>query len=357
MSDDAGEKTEEPTQHRIDESRKKGEVASSKELNSVLILTGVLMTLILCSLFIYEELGKYIEWVYMLDAKEFFEGREFKKLFLKTLTITGKVLGPVFFTAMCLGVLSQVMQVGLIFSPEVLQLKFNRVDPIAGFKRLFSMKSIVEAIKGSFKFAVVLSIAYSVIKDNFMAFTGFLHSELSQSMSYGQQIVVQLSLSMLLGLFVVALADFAWQKYSHKQKLRMSKQEIKEESKQQDGNPEIKQRIKTIQREMSRKRMLEDVKTADVIITNPTHLSIAIKYDLQTMVAPSVVGKGADNIAMKMREIAKEYDIPIVENVPVARALYKTVKVGSGVPRTLYKTVAEILAFVYKLRKKQKALS
>ena len=136
-----------------------------------------------------------------------------------------------------------------------------------------------------------------------------------------------------------------------------TKEEAKKESKEQDGNPEIKQKIKQIQREMSRKRMLTDVQKADVIITNPTHISIVLKYDSEEMAAPTIIGKGADNLAMKIREIAKEHNIPIVENVPLARALYKSVKVGEGVPRTLFKAVAEVLAFVYKLKKKQKALS
>lgn len=354
---DSGEKTEEPSQYRIDESRKKGEVAYSRELNSVLILTGVLMTLVLCSVYIYEEMGKYIEWLYVQDIKKIYEQEQLKKLFSKTMLVGGKVLFPVFFSAICLGLLSQIMQIGFLYSPEVIQLKFDRLDPIKGAKRLLSMKSVVETIKGVFKFAVVLSIAFYVIKDHLLSFNGFLHSEIAQSMSYGQTIVIQMSLSILMGLLVIALGDFAWQKYSHKQKLRMTKQEVKEESKQRDGNPEVKQRIRQIQREMSRKRMVDDVKTADVIITNPTHISIAVKYDMQTMVAPAVVAKGSDNLAMKIREIAKKHDVPIVENVPVARALYKTVKVGHGVPRTLYKAVAEILAFVFKLKKKKKALS
>jgi flagellar biosynthetic protein FlhB len=158
-----------------------------------------------------------------------------------------------------------------------------------------------------------------------------------------------------MGLGVVALIDFAYQKFTYKKRLMQTKQELKQESKEQDGNPEIKQRIRQIQREMSRKRMIKEVKNADVIITNPTHISIVIKYNAENMVSPMVIGKGADHMAMKIREIAQEYQIPIVENVMLARTLYKTVKINSPVPRSLYKAVAEVLAFVYKLKKKQKA--
>src|SRR5690606_1090678 len=151
--------------------------------------------------------------------------------------------------------------------------------------------------------------------------------------------------------------DYAWEKYSYRKKLMMTRQELKEENKEQNGNPEIKQKIRAIQRQMASKRMMSEIPNADVIITNPTHISIVVKYDAVTMIAPQVIGKGSDHLALKIREIAKKHDIPIVENVPLARALYKTVKEGEGVPRTMYKAVAEILAFVYKLKKKKKAIA
>jgi flagellar biosynthetic protein FlhB len=358
MADDQGEKTEEPSQHRIDEARKKGEVASSKELNSVLLLAGCFSTLILTSVFTYEILSDYIHWLYGIDfARVFSEEEMAKEILTKTMLAAGKCIAPVFITSLVLGVLSQLFQIGGLYAPDVLEIKWSRVNPLSGFKRLFSMKALVEAAKGIFKFSIVLGITYYILSDHMTSFIGFLHSDTIEGASYIKMLSLKLSMSILVGLLLVALGDFAWEKYSYKQKLRMTKQQLKEEHKEQEGNPEIKQKIRQIQRQMATKRMAQDIKQSDVVITNPTHLSVVIKYDSTTMLAPAVMAKGADNLALQIRKIAKENDIPIVENVPLARALYKTVGEGEGVPRTLYKAVAEILAFVYRVKKKKKALS
>ena len=256
-----------------------------------------------------------------------------------------------------MGLGSQIIQVGFLYEPDILTVNFDRIDPMKGFGRLFSKKALVDTVKSILKFVVVVFIAYTVFRDHSSEFLGFLHTEAAGSLVFGKALVLKLGFSILMGLGVIALMDFAWEKYSYLQKIRMTKQEVKDESKSQDGNPEIKNRIRTIQRQMSQKRMMNDVKKADVIITNPTHISVALKYSGDAMVAPEVVAKGADHLALRIRELAQEHDIPIVENVMLARTLYKTVKVGHGVPRTLYRAVAEILAFVYKLKKKKKAIS
>lgn len=356
-SEDSGEKTEEPSQHRIDEARKKGDVAASKELNSVLILSGAFSVLVLSSIYTFEVLSEYISWLYGLEVTKAYGQELGARIFKETFFTVGKCIAPVFATSFVLGFLSQVMQVGILYAPEALQLKFDRINPQNGIKRIFSKKAVVEVIKGIFKFSVVLAVTYFIINQNITSFVGFLHTDAAESFSYGKMFALKLALSILVGLAIVALADFAWEKYSYRDKLRMTKQQVKEETKEKDGNPEIKQKIRAIQREMAQKRMINDVKIADVVITNPTHISIVVKYDSLTMIAPQVIGKGQDHLAMKIREIAKENDIPIVENVPLARALYKTVKVGEGVPKSLYKAVAVILAFVYKQKAKKKALS
>ena len=350
------EKTEEPSQYKIDESRKKGDVASSKELTSVLLLSGSLLTLILCGVFIYEVFTEYIDWLYRQDFKMVYTKEKFGEVITQTAWTIVKCVGPSFGASLCLGVMSQFIQIGFLYSPEIMNMDLERINPIKGIGRLISKKAIVEAIKGCFKFTVVILITYYVMKNNIGSFLGFLHSDAGQSLMFGKYLMVKLGFSILLGLGIVALMDFGWEKWSYRQKMMMTKQQAKEEAKDKDGNPEVKNRIRSIQRQMAQKRMMDDVKKADVIVTNPTHISVALKYDGETMVAPSVTAKGADHLALRIREIAKENDIPIVENIMLARTLYKTVKVGHGVPRTLYKAVAEILAFVFKLKRRQKAL-
>jgi flagellar biosynthetic protein FlhB len=354
---DDGEKTEEPSQHRIDEFRKKGDVATSKELTSVLVLSACLMTLSMSLVYVYEEMTKYIEWLYTLDIATAYTEKSLNTITTRTFMVGLKCGAPVMFTALCVGVLVQVAQIGFLYSPDILELNLDRINPLKGIKKLFSMQSIFEAVKGVVKFAVILSVVYIYLKDDIARYNGFMHLEFFQSFVYGKELLMKLSFAMLMALGVVAMLDFAYQKITYQKKLRQTKQQIKQESKEQDGNPEIKQRIRQMQREMSRKRMIKDVQKADVIITNPTHISIVLKYDQENMVSPMIIGKGQDHMALKIREIAKLHNIPIVENVLLARTLYKTVKVGAPVPRNLYKAVAEVLAFVYKLKKKKKALA
>jgi flagellar biosynthesis protein FlhB len=356
QSQDQGEKTEDPTAHRIEQFRKRGEVASSKELTSVLVLAAAFLTLSLSLVYIYETLGVYVEWLYGLDISKAYTEKSLKLIFNKTATAALESVAPLFFVVMAVGVFANVGQIGFLFSTEVLQFKPERVNPLSGVKRLFSMKSFVEAIKGIFKFTFILCIVYFNLKDDINTLGGFLHLGFFAAFLHAKWIITKVGFGILAGLLLIAVSDYAYQKYSYWQKLKMTKEELKKENKDQDGSPEVKQRIKTIQREMAQKRMMTEIPNADVIITNPTHIAIVIQYDQETMISPTVIGKGADHLAMRIREIAKKHNIPIVENVPLARTLYKTVSSGAAVPRALYKTVAEVLAFVYKLKRKRSAL-
>lgn len=348
------EKTEEPSQYRLEEFRSKGQVAFSRELNSIIALFATTLTLILSSIYILEIVTEYFEWAYNLNYDQvFLNVDKFKVIISKSVITLLKATAPIFISTICIGIISSVMQTGFIFAPEVLSWKFERVNPLNGIGRLFSSKTLIETIKGILKLGIVIGVVYVVIKKQIWGFSGLLHVSVPESFIFAKVLFNKLSFSILLGLLIVAIGDFAWEKYKYRQQLLLTKQEAKEELKEREGNPEIRQRIRAVQREMSRKRMMAKVPEADVIVANPTHISVAIKYDINNMVAPVVLAKGADHLALKIREVAQKHNIPVVENVNLARTLYKTVKIGEAIPRTLYKAVAEILAFVYKKRKKR----
>jgi len=258
------------------------------------------------------------------------------------------VMAPVFIALILAGIIGNVGQFGFLFTTKPLIPKFEKINPIKGLKRIFSAKTLVEGIKMVLKSIVAFMVG-------FWLFFDFIHDmPRVEMMEFYEQIKwfanksLILIFAMLAVFFVFALIDFAYQKYTYKKSLRMSKQEIKDEYKQTEGNPEVKAKIRQIQREMAKKRMISEIPKADVVITNPTHYAVAIRYDKTKDEAPRVVAKGVDHLALKIKEIAREHDVMIVENPPLARELYKSVDVGEIIPPKLYKAVAEVLAFVYK---------
>ena len=350
---DNQEKTEEPSAWRIEEFKRKGEVASSKELNSLFILTACTLSLSISITYVYEQLSLFVEWLYSLDLVSAYTEKSGKLIFERMLKTSLKCAAPVFFTVFCVSIISSIVQTGFIFSTEVLKWNSSRINPVKGMKKLFSIRSLLEAVKGFFKFLVILSIVYWFMKEEIFTLNGFFGLDFLQSVFYGKDLLVKLVFFILLGMSFIAVGDFAYQKYSYRKKLMLTKEQAKRELKEQEGNPEIKQRIKNIQKEMAQKRMISNVAGADVVVTNPTHFSVALVYQDKEMISPKVVAKGADHLALTIRRVAKKHDIPMVENVKLARTLYKTVKVGEFIPRELYKVVAEVLAFVYKLKKKK----
>jgi flagellar biosynthesis protein FlhB len=349
----SGEKTEEPSSYRLEEFRKRGEVASSKELTSAIVLAGCFVVLSLSILYLFEIFSEFLIYIINLDFSMSFQNEMIKDALKKSITLAAKAFAPIGISSILIGVLTTVSQIGILYAPDVLTLKLDRINPINGFQRLFTMRSIVEAAKGFLKFLFIVVIAYTVLKDDFESFSGFIHLDALNSFLYAKDLIIKLAMYIIGGLFIVSLFDLGYQKYSYHQKLKLTKEEAKKEAKEKDGNPEVKQRIRNIQREMANKRMMADIPKADVIVTNPTHISIALRYSPEKMMSPEVIGKGADHLAIKIREIAKENNIPLVENVPLARTLYKTVRVNEAVPRSLYKAVAEVLAFVYRIKNKK----
>lgn len=351
------DKTEDPSAYRLEKSREKGEVAISRELNTIVVLIACFMVFIFSTFYMYELISKFIEDIYRLSPDATLTKEGSLKLFESAIITLLKSILPVSLAAIVFSLAIPLVQVGFVFAPELIEAKLERINPLEGFKRVFSMKSVFQLLKGILKFILVFVVTYWMLDEVTKSLIGFFHADLPTLLSFASHLATKVVASIFLGLFVLAVIDFGYEKYSFWQKMKMSKRELKEELKEREGNPEIRSKIKSIQREMARKRMMKEVPKADVIVTNPTHISVALKYDKEKMVAPIVVAKGADNIALRIREIAKDNGVPIVENITVARAIYKEVKLGESIPRNLYPVVAEILRFVYRLKKKANVLS
>lgn len=353
---DSADKTEEPSQYKIEEARKKGDVSYSKELVSVVVLGSTILTILISSVYVIETFQLYLEWLFRQEINVIFTGDNFNDFVKKSIVTILKMSLPAFITSFVVSIAIYLVQIGFIFAPEVLNLNFERINPTKGIKRIFSTKALFESFKGVIKILLVLAVSFFVIKGHMSGFLGFLNSDLGGALSFGKMILLKNSYYILIGLLLLAMVDYAFEKYNYMKKMRMTKREQKEETKEREGNPEVKQKIKSMQKELARKRMMSEIQSADAIVANPTHFSVAIKYDKDRMVAPKVVAKGIDFLALKIRDIAKDSQVPIIENVKLARNLYYNVEVGEEVPRSFYKAVAEILAYVYKLKKKKQAL-
>ena len=253
---------------------------------------------------------------------------------------------------MIMGIVASLMQSGFIFTGEPLKPDLKKLNPISGFKKIFSMRSVVDLIKNLTIVTLISVIAYKFVKNNYMQIMNYGSLKIEAILAAFGSLVIDIFFKIAIVMLIISIIDFAYQKYKHNKELKMSMQEIKEEYKQQEGDPLIKSKIRQKQREMASGRMMQDVPDATVVITNPTHLAIAIKYEQGEDGAPIVVAIGADNVAIKIKEIASENDIPIIENKPLARLIYKELEVGSEIPADMYQAVAEILALVYKLKKK-----
>lgn len=348
------ERTETATAYRREEFRKQGTVALSREVVSLALISCALGVLYLSVPTLFQEFGKLIEFFF-----RFGKGAEASKQDVLALrTVVGKsfvwMVGPVLLGACLVSVAACAAQVGLYITWEPLAPKWERLNPVTGFQRLLSSKGLVEALKSVVKIGVVGWIVWKFALAEVHTF-GFLLSK-----SPGEEVLLilkllgKLVLWMIAGYGFLAAADYGFQKYSLEKQMRMTRREIKEEFKLREGDPLIKSRIKAIQKRIAGRRMMDDVPKATVVVTNPTHLAVALLYE-EGMVAPKVVAKGAGFIADKIRELAREASVPIVENKPLARTLFKNIKIGHSIPKDLYKAVAEVLAYVFKLKGLRKA--
>ena len=348
------DKTEPATPKRREEARKKGQVGKSREIPSVAVLGAGIVFLYFGGRHLTVSLGNLIHgtFVSVSSIKEInFAVPGFSGQYLEEFLF---LILPLLAVLVVVAIVANFAQTGFIWSVEPLAPKASKISPIEGAKRMFSKRSLVELAKSLGKILVVGWAAFSTLQANKERFLELAYQGKAEILRFMGETSLDVVTRSCYVIAVLAILDFLYQKWEFEQDLKMTKQEVKEEFKQTEGDPLVKSRIRSIQREMARRRMMEDVKNADVIITNPEHLSVALRYDSMSMEAPTVVAKGANNIAFKIREIAKKNHIPLVENKPLAQNLYKFVDIGQEIPPDFYQAAAEILAYVYGLKNRTK---
>ncbi len=346
----AAEKTEQPTPRHLKKARDKGQVPQSQELPAAISITVLLMVLALSA-------PSLLQW-FMVQLKQgvsgeigvFTDGDAFIRFANSKITGSMLVMWPIL-AALCAGsVLSCVAVSGLNFAPQALRLKFSAVDPVKGFGRLFDVKSVVKLVASIAKLVVVSIIVWLYLRSRIDTLAAMRWAWSGQIVVAIAKIISGMLVRVCAALLIIAAIDVVFQRWKFTQDLKMTKQEVKRERKDTEGSPEVKSRVRRIQIEMAKKRMLQEVPKADVVLVNPTHVAVALRYDSKAMDAPVMVAKGADHLAEKIREIASAYGVPIVRRPELARTIYSTVQPGDAIPQKLYAAIAEVLAMIYRLR-------
>lgn len=346
------EKTEEPTSRRLQDARKKGDVAKSMEIPSAAVLLLGLLTIYLLSGFLLENfLNLLRHYLTQLHTINIIPGN-MAAITIESMYHVAILTGPLMLVLLITALVANYAQVGFLFTTEKMEPTLDKIDPIKGFGRILSMQTLANTIKSIAKLIIVGYVAYHEIMKNLEGILPLMDQEPYAILVFYAKVSFWIFLKTALIIAVLAALDYAFQRWQFMKKMKMTKQEVKEEAKMTEGDPHVKGRIRSIQMQMARKRMMTEVPKADVIITNPTHLAIALAYDNKTMRAPTVLAKGAGVIAGKIKEVAKEHGIPIIEDKPLAQSLYKAVEINEQIPENLFQAVAEILAYVYGLKKK-----
>ena len=345
------EKTEQATPKRREDARRKGQVARSSELSSIAILATGLLALSGLGPYMLDQLG-----VFMIDALTNGVKVEINStnLYLHTGSwVLGyaRIIVPIVALLVVAALAVNYAQVGLLFTLQPLTPKAERISPFSGIKRIFSSKGLVELAKSLFKIGAVVYVTYLTISADINNLVSYMDMGVGQIFTLSGDIILTLAFRIILLLLIMAILDYSFQRWDYEKNLRMTRQEVREEVKQQEGDPMVRSRVRNLQREMSQQRMMDDVMTADVVVTNPTHVAVALKYDMENMPAPLVVAKGQRLVAQRIKEVARDAGIPLVENKPLARALFKVVQIGDEIPEDLFKAVAQVLAFVFQLKR------
>lgn len=351
----AGEKTEKATPKKREDARKKGQVLQSREISSAMVLMFVFVTLRVFGAEMYNQIVAYTRVVFTEYPRmeNFYMPDMLTRIFIDSVTVVLKAAAPVLLVALLAGFIASYAQVGFLFTLETLSVKFSRINPISGFKRIFSAHGAAEMAKSILKILIIGYVAYAYINSQTSNILRMMDMDVLSIAGFIGLTALNVAIRICVVLIILGVFDYGFQWWEYEKNLKMTKQEVKEEYKQTEGNPEIKSRIKQKQRQMSMRRMMQEVPKADVVITNPTHYACAIKYDAGVSSAPMVVAKGQDYVAIRIKEAARENKVEIVENKALARAIYDTVDIGEAIPHELYQAVAEVLAFVYSLKGKK----
>jgi flagellar biosynthetic protein FlhB len=344
-------KTEQPSARKLTRARERGQVIQSREVNSLLMLaSGAAVSLLLAPSLVRDlapALARFLAPAALLSA----ESVRWEAVRQLLAGIAGALLLPLLlFVGAALA--GSLLQTGLVLATEKIGFDLERLSPLAGFRRLFSLRAVLEFLKGVAKALLVAAIAAAVLSPELARLPSLSSLEPQGLAAALHRLLLHLAASVLALTLALAALDYGWQRFSFLQSMRMSKQEVKEEQKQSEGDPMVKARLRQIRMERARKRMMAAVPGASVVVTNPTHYAVALKYEMGAAGAPKVVAKGADLIAQKIREVAEAADVPLVENPPLARALYATVEIDHEIPREHYKAVAEIISYVFRLKGK-----
>jgi flagellar biosynthesis protein FlhB len=351
MADTGAEKTEAPSGKKLSDARDKGQVVKSAEVNSAVMLTFGLLAISILGTGMMSQIADVTTNVLRSAHTVTLTVDSVHHYFTLGVLVLAGILGPTLLFFMALGVVTNLAQVGFMFTMKPLMPNFAKMNPLTGISKVMvSKRSLVELLKSLAKILIVGFVAYVAIEKLIHESVELMDSEPAAIMSFIARSSFVVGMKICGVFLVVALFDYAFQRYDFMQQQRMTKEEVKEENKQAEGDPMVKGRIRSIQRQLARKRMMNDVPKADVIITNPTHYAVALRYDPAKMGAPIVIAKGMNLIAQKIKEIAKEHNIPIMEDKPLARALFKSVDVGEQISESLFKAVAEILAYIYQMR-------
>lgn len=349
-----GEKTEPATSKRRQEMRQKGQIPRSKELVTSIVLLISFWSMKLLSKYIFKDLivavRTFLSFPKDMDSR--FTYDNIMQIFLKCMFIMAKVLAPILLIIAAVVIIVNYLQVGAVFTAKPLIPNLNKLNPFEGFKRLISKSAFVELLKAILKIGIIGYVVYDYLNKNYTVLPELLKMNMERTTVFIGNTIINVGIRAAVVLFILSIFDYGFQIWDYEKNIRMSKQEVKDEYKLIEGNPQVKSKIREKQRQLSLRRMMAEVPHADVIITNPTHFAVAVKYDAAVSDAPMVIAKGKDLIAQKIKDTAKENKVTIVENKPLAQALYKSVEVGEKIPSELYKAVAEVLAFVYSLREK-----